>query len=354
VDDLHEVWSDDELIERLARGEVPDDPAVAPLVALSRLADAVPPPVPDLDPAALVDDGRNRRYAVRSLAVAVTAVVTLSTSGVAAVVTGDPFRPAKAVWQEIQEHTGRSGEVAQVESGQATGAALPEGPALGEPNAAGDVPPRQPWELRPSPVSAPSASLAADQDAAPSPDAGTPSAADSAFTAQPSPSAEEPEHADTGTAGGDGGDQQRAGDATQSPEDDGQDDAQPDDGTGDDGEPDGQAPDGPEESPSPDDEPPGGDDIEPPLLRTPLDQDLESTPEPLESPLDSPLGSTLEPALDGSPTTDDALATKIEPTAEATQDGLDGLEATDGGDAPTSDEALDEPVDGTVGSLPPP
>ncbi len=107
MDDLEGLWRDDRLVEAAARGEHLDssDPAAGPLAALSRLTDARPLPRLDLDAAAVTDARRNHRYAVRSLAVAVTAVVTLSTSGVAAVVTGDPFRPAKAVWQQIQQHT---------------------------------------------------------------------------------------------------------------------------------------------------------------------------------------------------------------------------------------------------------
>ena len=108
-DDLYEVWRDDQLIEAAARGdllEIADDPAAGPLAALSVLADAAPLPRLDFDSAALVDSHTTQRYAVRSLAVAVTAVATLSTSGVAAVVTGDPLRPAKAVWHQIQDHTG--------------------------------------------------------------------------------------------------------------------------------------------------------------------------------------------------------------------------------------------------------
>ncbi|HEX2177660.1 MAG TPA: hypothetical protein VHG70_17285 [Nocardioidaceae bacterium] len=105
--DLDDVCHDDRLIEAAARGEHLDgtDPAAGPLLALSRVADARPLPRLDLDPGMFADPYRNRRYAVRSLAAALATVATLSTSGVAAVVTGDPFRPAKAVWEQIQEHT---------------------------------------------------------------------------------------------------------------------------------------------------------------------------------------------------------------------------------------------------------
>lgn len=124
-DDLYEVWRDDRLIEAAARGdllELADDPAAGPLLALTEVADGRPLPRFDIDGAALVDSRRNRRYAVRSLAVAVTAVATLSTSGVAAVVTGDPLRPAKAVWQQIQDHTGlRADDDAGADSGAALG-----------------------------------------------------------------------------------------------------------------------------------------------------------------------------------------------------------------------------------------
>jgi hypothetical protein len=114
VHDLDDVWRDDQLIEALASGEPVDtaDPAAAPLRALTGLVDAAP--IPDYDIRDLetlgnivvLDTGRSRRVAVRSLAVALTAVATLSTSGVAAVVTGDPFQPAKVVWHQIQERAG--------------------------------------------------------------------------------------------------------------------------------------------------------------------------------------------------------------------------------------------------------
>ncbi len=109
--DLDDVWRDDQLIEALANGEPVDttDPAVAPLRALTGLVDAAPIPDYDirgLENIVMLDTGRSRRLAVRSLAVALTAVATLSTSGVAAVVTGDPFQPAKVVWHQIQERAG--------------------------------------------------------------------------------------------------------------------------------------------------------------------------------------------------------------------------------------------------------
>jgi hypothetical protein len=129
VHDLDDVWRDDQLIEALASGEPVDttDPAAAPLRALTGLVDAAP--IPDYDirdlenlgdlgnlgnlgnlgtlgDIVMIDTGRSHRFAVRSLAVALTAVATLSTSGVAAVVTGDPFQPAKAVWHQIQERAG--------------------------------------------------------------------------------------------------------------------------------------------------------------------------------------------------------------------------------------------------------
>jgi len=111
VHDLDDVWRDDQLIEALANGEPVDttDPAVAPLRALTGLVDAEPIPDYDirgLENIVMLDTGRSRRLAVRSLAVALTAVATLSTSGVAAVVTGDPFQPAKVVWHQIQERAG--------------------------------------------------------------------------------------------------------------------------------------------------------------------------------------------------------------------------------------------------------
>jgi hypothetical protein len=114
VHDLGDVWRDDQLIEALASGRSVDtaDPAAAPLRALTGLVDAAP--IPDYDVRDLetlgdivrIDTGRGHRFAVRSLAVALTAVATLSTSGVAAVVTGDPFQPAKVVWHQIQERAG--------------------------------------------------------------------------------------------------------------------------------------------------------------------------------------------------------------------------------------------------------
>ena len=109
--DLDDVRRDDQLIEALANGEPVDttDPAVAPLRALTGLVDAEPIPDYDirgLENIVLLETGRSRRLAVRSLAVALTAVATLSTSGVAAVVTGDPFQPAKVVWHQIQERAG--------------------------------------------------------------------------------------------------------------------------------------------------------------------------------------------------------------------------------------------------------
>jgi hypothetical protein len=111
VHDLDDVWRDDQLIEALANGAPVDttDPAVAPLRALTGLVDAEPLPDYDirgLENVVMLDTGRSRRLAVRSLAVALTAVATLSTSGVAAVVTGDPFQPAKVVWHQIQERAG--------------------------------------------------------------------------------------------------------------------------------------------------------------------------------------------------------------------------------------------------------
>lgn len=112
--DLDDVWRDDQLIEALASGEPvdPTDPAAAPLRALTGLVDAAPIPdytirdLENLSNIVMLDSGRSHRFAVRSLAVALTAVATLSTSGVAAVVTGDPFQPAKAVWHQIQERAG--------------------------------------------------------------------------------------------------------------------------------------------------------------------------------------------------------------------------------------------------------
>jgi len=123
-DDLYEVWRDDRLVDAAARGdllELQDDPAAGPLVALSILADSRPLPSFDIDAAALLDSRHSHRYAVRSLAVAVTVLATLSTSGVAAVVTGDPLRPAKAVWHQIQDHTGlrADGEESQADSDSA-------------------------------------------------------------------------------------------------------------------------------------------------------------------------------------------------------------------------------------------
>jgi len=131
-DDLYELWRDDRVIEAAARGdllELENDPAAGPLLALTEVADGRPLPRLDIDGAALVDSRRNHRYAVRSLAVAVTAVATLSTSGVAAVVTGDPLRPAKAVWHQIQDHTGLRADDAQADSGAALGG--PTGAPLG-------------------------------------------------------------------------------------------------------------------------------------------------------------------------------------------------------------------------------
>jgi hypothetical protein len=144
TDDLHAVWRDDQLIEAAARGELydHDDPAAGPLRALAGLADSGPLPVLDVDMAVRAETRRNHRYAVRSLAVAVTAVATLSTSGVAAVVTGDPLRPAKAVWQEIRDHTvGRvAGEPQNVDAGRALGAPVrPVGPPANDARAADPV-----------------------------------------------------------------------------------------------------------------------------------------------------------------------------------------------------------------------
>ncbi|MGH3314990.1 MAG: anti-sigma-D factor RsdA [Nocardioidaceae bacterium] len=130
--DLDDVRRDDQLIEALAGGEPVDtnDPAAAPLRALTGLVDAKPIPdytIRDLENIVLLDTGRSRRVAVRSLAVALTAVATLSTSGVAAVVTGDPFQPAKVVWHQIQERAGdRWGadpldDEARLDSGSAIG-----------------------------------------------------------------------------------------------------------------------------------------------------------------------------------------------------------------------------------------
>jgi Anti-sigma-D factor RsdA to sigma factor binding region len=132
VHDLDDVWRDDQLIEALANGEPVDttDPAVAPLRALTGLVDAEPIPDYDirgLENIVMLDTGRSRRLAVRSLAVALTAVATLSTSGVAAVVTGDPFQPAKAVWHQIQERAGdrwgvdRTFDEDRLDSGSAVG-----------------------------------------------------------------------------------------------------------------------------------------------------------------------------------------------------------------------------------------
>jgi len=126
-DDLYQVWRDDCLIEAAARGdllELEGDPAAGPLAALSMLADGGPLPRFDVDAPALVDSRNSQRYAVRSLAVAVTVVATLSTSGVAAVVTGDPLRPAKAVWHQIQDHTGLRSDSPRADSGAALGPAV--------------------------------------------------------------------------------------------------------------------------------------------------------------------------------------------------------------------------------------
>jgi len=127
-DDLYEVWRDDRLIDAAARGdllELQDDPAAGPLVALSMLADSRPLPRLDVDAAALVDSRHSHRYAVRSLAVAVTVVATLSTSGVAAVVTGDPLRPAKAVWHQIQDHTGLRADADALPTGSGSAPSVP-------------------------------------------------------------------------------------------------------------------------------------------------------------------------------------------------------------------------------------
>jgi hypothetical protein len=107
VADLDALWHDDRLIEAAAHGDIldTDDPAAGALMALARVGDD---PLPPLDIDALIHQAERHastRYAVRSLAAAVTVVATLSASGVSAVVTGDPFRPAKAVWQQIQDHT---------------------------------------------------------------------------------------------------------------------------------------------------------------------------------------------------------------------------------------------------------
>jgi hypothetical protein len=333
VDDLDEVWRDDQLIERLARGEAPDDPALAPLLALSRVADAAPAPAPDLDPAALVDDGKHRRYAVRSLAVAVTAVVTLSTSGVAAVVTGDPFRPAKAVWQEIQEQTGSG--VVQVESGEAMGAALPADSSAdadtgGDADTLGDVMSRQPWELRPAPASTPAASLAADQDTATPPEPGTaqPSTAEGGPTASTSPS---PTEEGTETEPGSEDSQQPDDGATTGPQDE-QDDGQQPSPDGSDDEPDGQTPEDPEESPTPDD-----DEIEPPLLNTPAPQRMRSPESTLEQSLQPTTGLTTDPAPEPTTAIDDGTASETEPAEED--------------ETPTGASTLEEPLDDTVTSL---
>ena len=105
--DLDALWHDDRLIEAAASGDFldTDDPAAGALMALARVADD---PLPPLDVDQLIAQAERHastRYAVRSLAAAVAVVATMSASGVSAVVTGDPFRPAKAVWQQIQDHT---------------------------------------------------------------------------------------------------------------------------------------------------------------------------------------------------------------------------------------------------------
>jgi hypothetical protein len=110
MDQIDQMWRDDRLVEALSRREPVafDDPALGPLLALTRVGEA-PGPDRAVDATGVVDQARHRRYAVRSLAAAVTAVATLSTSGVAAVVTGDPLHPAKAVWEQIRSH----GEIAR-------------------------------------------------------------------------------------------------------------------------------------------------------------------------------------------------------------------------------------------------
>jgi hypothetical protein len=146
--ELHEIWRDDRLIEAAARGdlhhtEAADDPAVGPLCALAQVADARPLPRLDVDPADLVASPHNHRYAVRSLAVAVAAVATLSTSGVSAVVTGDPFRPAKAFWHEIQDHTVARSDTVDGGLGSGSAVGAPDGaePVARAPETARDVAP---------------------------------------------------------------------------------------------------------------------------------------------------------------------------------------------------------------------
>ncbi|MGH3366753.1 MAG: hypothetical protein ACRDOY_06085 [Nocardioidaceae bacterium] len=144
--DLNAVMHDDWLIDAIASGAALEtdqtDPARAPLRALYDVVEGTPIPEYDgLDPLTLVDSGRQRRHAVRSLAIAVTAVGTLSTSGVAAVVSGDPLLPAKAVWNQIQGSTGEAHAPARSDGERAGSAAVtpPSSPARSSEDSATDA-----------------------------------------------------------------------------------------------------------------------------------------------------------------------------------------------------------------------
>lgn len=286
--DIDEVWHDDRLIGALARGEAVDDtdPAVGPLRALARLAESAPASGGRLDTVALAGERRNHRYAVRSLAVAVTVVATLSTTGVAAVVTGDPLRPAKAVWQQFQHHTAAKADpsdeslhsddaVADAARERAGDAAQLPPPAetVGVRSADAGEAQRHDWSAPQGPAAAPQAeNRSAD------------GSADGAAhaPAEPERSGAEQRRADPDAAPAAGSDEPAADaeaeDDSQArrsqpsePPPENQDEAPPPAEGPDDDAPDGDAPDGD----APDGEAPDGEDLEPPveLMRTQEQED---------------------------------------------------------------------------------
>ncbi|MDP9443367.1 MAG: hypothetical protein M3P83_03030, partial [Actinomycetota bacterium] len=114
--DRYDVWYDDLVIEALARRRELDIAAargrhdgrvITTLSALSALVDSDPIPEDEtVDPVQVVRQAREHRLAVRSLALAVGAVSLLSTSGISAAVSGDPLRPARAVYEQVLRKEG--------------------------------------------------------------------------------------------------------------------------------------------------------------------------------------------------------------------------------------------------------
>jgi len=119
--DLNDLMATDALLDALGAGEQVDghDPVAGPLAALAGFAQADPLPQADPQPVRVTPTPQasepapaphahrtfgtraERRFALRSLAAGVAVVGVVSTGGISAAVTGDPFRPVDIVLDQM-------------------------------------------------------------------------------------------------------------------------------------------------------------------------------------------------------------------------------------------------------------